>query len=86
MAHFAQINSDNVVEQVIVVNNEVLLDSEGVEQEALGIAFCQELLGGTWVQTSYNANFRGKYAGLGMVYDSVKDEFVVPIIDDTVTE
>lgn len=76
MAHFAKINSDNIVEQVIVVNNEVLLDSEGVEQEALGSAFCEELFGGTWVQTSYNKNFRGQYAGVGMKYDPVKDEFI----------
>lgn len=75
MAHFAKINSDNVVEQIIVVNNEVLLDSEGVEQEALGAAFCEELFGGTWVQTSYNGNFRGLFAGVGMKYDSDKDEF-----------
>lgn len=80
MAHFAKINSDNVVEQVIVINNEVLLDSEGVEQEALGVAFCEELFGGTWIQTSYNANFRGVYAGIGMTYDPVKDEFVPPTI------
>ena len=76
MAHFAKINSDNIVTEVIVVNNEVLLDSEGVEQEALGIAFCEELFGGTWIQTSYNGNFRGKYAGTGMKYDPVKDEFI----------
>jgi hypothetical protein len=76
MAHFAKLNLDNVVEQVIVVNNEVLLDSEGVEQEALGVAFCEELFGGKWIQTSYNGNFRGQYAGIGMIYDSVKDEFV----------
>ena len=78
MAHFAKINSDNVVEQVIVVNNEVLLDSEGVEQEALGAAFCAETFGGEWVQTSYNGSFRGRYAGAGMTYDKTKDEFVVP--------
>ena len=78
MAHFAKLNSDNVVEQVIVVNNEVLLDSEGVEQEALGAAFCADTFGGEWVQTSYNGSFRGRYAGAGMTYDKVKDEFVVP--------
>lgn len=77
MAHFAKINSDNIVEQVIVVNNEVLLDSEGVEQEALGAAFCEDTFGGTWIQTSYNGNFRGRYAGVGMKYDPAKDEFVV---------
>jgi len=82
MAHFAKIE-DGMVSEVIVVNNEVLLDSEGVEQEALGVAFCQELFGGTWVQTSYNASFRGRYAGRGMIYDSVKDEFVVPEVPVT---
>lgn len=76
MAHFAEINSDNIVQRIIVVNNEVLLDSEGVEQEALGSAFCEELLGGIWVQTSYNGNFRGKYAAPGDVYDSIKDAFI----------
>lgn len=75
MAHFARIEN-NTVTQVIVVNNEVLLDSEGVEQESLGVAFCKELFGGKWVQTSYNGNFRGKYAGLGDTYDEVKDVFV----------
>jgi hypothetical protein len=82
MAHFAKIE-DNIVTKVIVVNNEVLLDSEGVEQEALGAAFCEELFGGTWVQTSYNGNFRGTYAGIGYTYDPVADVFVAPIIIDT---
>jgi hypothetical protein len=68
MAHFARVE-DGVVSQVIVVNNEVLLDENGIEQEFIGIQFCQNLLGGTWVQTSYNANFRGKYAGTGDLWD-----------------
>lgn len=80
MAYFARIEN-NVVSQVIVVNNEVLLDSEGVEQEALGAAFCADLLGGEWIQTSYNGNFRGRYAGIGMTYDPVKDEFTHPTIE-----
>lgn len=79
MAHFAKIEN-NIVTKVIVVNNEVLLDSEGVEQEALGAAFCEELFGGTWIQTSYNNNFRGRYAGIGDVYDPVADEFKAPEI------
>jgi len=62
--------------QVIVVNNAELLDESGQESEAKGIAFCQSLFGGTWKQTSYNANFRGKYAGVGDQYDPVKDEFI----------
>lgn len=79
MAHFARVE-DGIVREVIVVNNEVLLDSEGVEQEALGAAFCEELFGGTWVQTSYNNNFRGRYAGIGDAYDPVADEFKAPKI------
>jgi hypothetical protein len=78
MAHFAKVNSDGIVEQVIVVNNEVLLDSEGIEQETLGAAFCADLFGGDWVQTSYNGNFRGQFAGIGMIYDPVKDIFINP--------
>lgn len=68
MAHFAKIE-DGIVRQVIVVNNEVLLDENNVEQESIGAQFCQDTFGGTWVQTSYNANFRGKYAGLGDLWD-----------------
>ena len=76
MAHFAQLDENNVVMQVIVVNNTELLDESGQESEAKGIAFCQSLFGGTWKQTSYNANFRGKYAGVGDKYDPVVDEFI----------
>ena len=75
MAHFARIEN-NVVQEVIVVNNEVLLDSEGVEQEAIGAAFCEELFGGTWIQTSYNGNFRGKFAGISDTWDGTN--FVSP--------
>jgi len=82
MAHFAKLSNDNIVEQVIVVNNEVLKDDKGVEQESIGIEFCQSLFGAdtNWVQTSYNGNFRGRYAGTGMTYDPIKDEFVSPEI------
>jgi hypothetical protein len=68
MAHFAKIE-DSIVRQVIVVNNEVLFDEKGVEQESIGSQFCADLFGGTWVQTSYNAKFRGKYAGTGDIWD-----------------
>lgn len=75
MAHFAKLNAHNIVEQVIVVhNNELLIN--GVENEQKGIEFCQSLLGGTWVQTSYNATFRGKFAGIGDKYDTTNDCFV----------
>ena len=78
MAHFAQIDANNVVLQVIVVNNSELLDDNNVEQESLGIAFCQGLFGGTWVQTSYNGTIRKNYAGAGYTYDSTRDAFYAP--------
>lgn len=80
MAHFARIE-DGIVREVIVVNNTVLEDENGVEQEAIGIEFCKSLFPNTeWVQTSYNANFRGKYAGAGDVYDAVNDVFYSPAV------
>ena len=71
MAHFAQINDSNIVQQVIVV-----ADSDAAN-EAAGIAFCKSLLGSdtNWVQTSYNNNIRHRYAGIGMKYDSTNDVF-----------
>jgi hypothetical protein len=83
MAHFARIE-DNIVREVIVVNNEVITDEHGQEQESLGIAFCKSLYGEDteWLQTSYNGSFRGRYAGAGYTYDSVKDKFVNPIIEE----
>ena len=72
MAHFAKLDANNVVEQVIVVSNDDTSDSNGVETESIGVAFCQKLLGAstTWKQTSYNSNFRGNYAGIGYTYIS----------------
>lgn len=78
MAHFAEIGLNNTVLRVIVVNNNELLDENGVEQEHLGAEFCRNLFGGTWLQTSYNGNFRGRFAGTGYTYDSVLDEFIAP--------
>lgn len=77
MAHFAKIEND-LVTQVIVIANEVILDDEGLEQESIGIEFCRNLFDGQWVQTSYNAKFRGQFAGVGMIYDAEIDEFVIP--------
>lgn len=79
MAHFAQLDENNVVTQVIVVaNQELLLD--GVENETKGIMFCKSLLGEDtrWVQTSYNASIRKNYAGIGYTYDLINDWFVAP--------
>ena len=77
MAHFAQIDDDSIVANVIVVGNSDTADSDGNEVEAIGIAFCKSLLGSdtNWVQTSYNNNIRYRYAGIGMKYDSTNDVF-----------
>ena len=70
MAHFAKLDSNNIVEQVIVVANEDTADASGTETESIGVAFCQKLIGvdTVWKQTSYNGNMRGNYAGIGMIY------------------
>ena len=78
MAHFAQLNDENLVTQVIVVANQDTADKDGVENEAIGIAFCTNLLGGRWVQTSYNARIRKNYAGIGYKYDADLDAFIPP--------
>ena len=78
MAHFAQIDENNIVQQVIVVHNNELLDENGIEQESKGVEFCKTLLGCNWIQTSYNAKFRKNYAGQGYTYDSVRDAFIPP--------
>ena len=78
MAHFARIE-DGIVREVIVVNNEVFKDKNGQEQESIGAAFCHDTFGGEWVQTSYNAAFRGKYAGSGDKWDGTN--FITPTVE-----
>jgi hypothetical protein len=80
MAHFAQLDENNIVQNVIVVSNNDCLDADGNESESLGIEFCKKLLGTNtkWVQTSYNGNFRKNYAGIGYTYDSARDTFIPP--------
>lgn len=80
MAHFAELDANNIVLRVIVVSNEMLLDENGQENEFRGIAFCQSLFGADtrWVQTSYNGNFRKNYAGVGYTYDPTRDAFIAP--------
>ena len=82
MAHFAQLNAENIVTEVIVVNNDVVQNLPFPESEPIGVAFCQSLYGADtiWKQTSYNGNFRGVYAGIGYSYDPVQDIFVAPPI------
>jgi hypothetical protein len=78
MAHFAELDTNNVVTRVIVVGNPDCLDENGQESEAAGIAFCQSLFGADtrWVQTSYNGNMRGNYAAVGYTYDEQLDAFI----------
>jgi hypothetical protein len=77
MAHFAKLE-DNKVVQVIVVNNQELFDENGQELEQKGIDFCSNLLGGTWIQTSYNGKIRKNYAGVDYTYDKTLDAFIPP--------
>lgn len=77
MAHFAQISSDNIVQQVIVVSNNDCGGGDFPASEPIGQAFIASLgLTGTWLQTSYHANFRSKYAGIGDIWTGT--EFVSP--------
>jgi hypothetical protein len=82
MAHFAQLDDNNKVTQVVVLANEFITDESGNEVEALGVGFLSGLIGGVWKQTSYNGNFRGKYAGIGDTYDGELDEFVTPTVEE----
>ena len=84
MAHFAQIE-DGIVQQVIVVSNDDCGGGDFPTSEPIGQAFIASLgLAGEWKQTSYNANFRSKYAGIGDIYDAVNDVFVSPVIEEDV--
>jgi hypothetical protein len=81
MAHFVKMNG-NSCGQIIVVRNEDILDANGNESEAVGQAFIASIgLDGTWLQTSYNGSFRGRYAS-GCIYDPELDEFVTPTIEE----
>ena len=79
MAHFAKIDENNIVTQVIVIANDVLLDENLIEQESIGAQFCADTFGGTWIQTSYNGNFRQGFAYVGVTYDPIQDVFVIPV-------
>jgi hypothetical protein len=76
MAHFALLNESNEVIQTIVICNEDLLDKNGIEDETLGIELCKKIVrDGTWVQTSYNRNFRKNFGTVGYSYDPIGDAF-----------
>ena len=88
MAYFAELDENNIVLRVIAVANDILLDEQGNEVEQKGIDFCKSLLGGNWIQTSYNTfgnqhregktPFRKNYAGIGFTYDPQRDAFIQP--------
>lgn len=78
MAHFAEIDANNVVLRVIVISNEECNNLNFPESESIGANFCRNLFGGNWRQTSYNANFRKNYAGIGFTYDELLDAFIPP--------
>jgi hypothetical protein len=87
MAHFAQLDENNIVLTVNVVNNAVLGDTDFPESEPIGQAFMASLgLGGVWKQCSYNASFRAAYPGVGWTYDPENDVFVAPVVEEEVVE
>jgi hypothetical protein len=80
MAYFAKLGTGNIIETVISINNSVITDSNGVEQEQLGVDFINKLYNtrDVWKQTSYNRTFRKNYAGVGYQYDQQRDAFIPP--------
>ena len=79
MAHFAELDSNNIVTKVLVVSNKVLLKADNTESELKGKQFLNNLLGSsTWKQTSYNGNLRKNFAGVGYSFDSTRNAFIPP--------
>ena len=76
MAHWAELNDDKIFLRVTVGDND---DPSGDE----GYQWLIDNLGGRWIQTSYNANFRGKFAGIGDTYDPVNDVFIAPVVEES---
>ena len=82
MAHFAKLDENNIVIEVIVINN---LELDPLNEEASGLTWLEEWSGGytNWKQTSYNGSIRKNYAGIGYLYDPIKDAFIPPKPQDT---
>ena len=78
MANFAELDNNNIVLRVISVHNNECKDQNENENEAIGTLFCHNLLGGRWIQTSYNNNIRKQLAGIGYMYDAEADVFITP--------
>lgn len=78
MAHAAKVNAEGIVEEVLVVPD--------AQEHRVNDYLANDLgLGGTWVQTSYNATIRKNYAGIGFTYDSVRDAFIPPKCHEVAT-
>ncbi len=78
MAHFAQLDDNNKVTQVVTISDNDIRTSVGNESEEMGKELCSRLFGGNWIQTSFNKKFRKHYAGIDYYYDSKLDAFVPP--------
>ena len=79
MAHFAKLDENNIIIDIVKIDNSVMLNDDGTESEEKGKVFLNNLFGeATWVQTSYNNNFRKQYAGIGYTYNLTNDVFIVP--------
>jgi|TARA_B100000035_G_scaffold217621_1_gene186608 hypothetical protein len=82
MAHYARVNSENIVLYVTPIPNEMITDENGVEHEERAFehlyATIPDSVGDTWVQTSYNNNLRGRYAGIGYTWDADNNVFISP--------
>ena len=79
MAHFAELDENNIVLRVCVVSNDIQTSDGSLgdnDKHVDGEKWCEDFWGGTWKQTSYNKNFRKNYASIGMVYDEAKDIFM----------
>ena len=80
MAHFAQLDENNRVVQVVVISNDDCRNATGEESEEVGTAFCRSLFGEDtrWKQTSYSGSLRRRFAGVGFTYDEIRDVFIAP--------
>jgi hypothetical protein len=78
MAHFAELNENNIVIRVHVINDNDTADTNGTEIESIGTQFCRDTWGGNWIQTSINNRIRKQYAGIGMTYNQQLDMFILP--------
>ncbi len=80
MAHFCKLDENNVILNTVVINDSDCLDENGIESEAVGIAFCKSIYGEdtNWIQTSWTNRIRKRYAEPGYTYDSVRDAFIPP--------